>query len=110
MHYHNVIIQLYTRLVSGTGDEEDSDEDAQSSEIGSTSTMANDSRVKLETVLRLAFLRHGFDCWDVFLVQSLGVLAYASLDKMAAANSSRSRVEAVSTLAFCVSNSMGFKS
>lgn len=105
MHYHNVIIQLYTRLVSSSDNEEDSGEAVQLSEIGSTSMMADDSRVNLETVLRLAFLRHGFDCWDVFLVQSLALLAYASLEKMATANSASSRVEAVSTLAFCVSNS-----
>lgn len=81
MLYHNLIINLH-ELVTAHADALSTD----SRWEGSRSALAH-SKLCFETLIRLYFLRHGYESADVYLTHPLAVMAFMSLQKLGAATS-----------------------
>lgn len=104
MYYYNIVINLFMRLLANPDANGDFSDTAASLRTARTSTIAYDARLKLETMLRLYYLRYGFEFWDLFMVQLLAVLAYATVDKLKGmVGSADSQDELISSLVLCVS-------
>lgn len=105
MYFYHIVITLFTRLLANPDANGDSSNASALRRTVHTSTIADDAGLKLETVLRLYYLRYGFEFWDTCMVQMLAVLAYATLDKMTGiVESAATRDELISSLVFCVSD------
>ena len=73
MHYYNLIIFLLETL-NLTSTQARSDESVQRA--------LNEAKVRLETILRLYFLRHGYESYDIFLLSLLSFLGFMQLKNM----------------------------
>ena len=82
--YHNTIINICEALISAP------ESFLAEPPLDNPLAFQAFSKICLETVVRLYYLRHGFERADVFLVQSLAVLAYISVGQIDFLASSKS--------------------
>lgn len=73
MHYYNLIIYLLETLCAVSGHAV-SDRDVQQTLI--------DAKIRMETLLRLYYLRHGFELYDIFMVHFLSFLGFMHLEAL----------------------------
>lgn len=65
------------------------------------SYIATQARHYLETLIRLCYLRHGFETVDSFLVQFLNIVGFRVLDRLKSNPAEADQTEMLSTLALC---------
>jgi hypothetical protein len=101
MHYHNVMILLFEPFVSQraheTGAVRQSTMPRPENEPA-PAEIIKDSKVCLEMLIRLYYLRHGFEHWDSILAYYLAKQASISLADLREAGSSEDRKYPLSTL------------
>ncbi|OWT42895.1 hypothetical protein VFPPC_17912 [Pochonia chlamydosporia 170] len=76
MHYFNVVLCLFEPFVTTSQSDKENDEDKVEGE--SPEQVLLNTKIRLETVWRLYYLRHGFDSYDPFMLQVLIVLGFMS--------------------------------
>ncbi|RYP54262.1 hypothetical protein DL768_000836 [Monosporascus sp. mg162] len=92
MHFHVVIISMFEPFI-GT--------DMPPGEA-SAETIVAESKACFETLIRIYYLRHGFESYDPSLFQFLPLLAYSALEDMRRAEGDSRLYESVrSTLVLC---------
>ncbi|KAI0596077.1 hypothetical protein F4775DRAFT_566407 [Biscogniauxia sp. FL1348] len=92
MHYHNLMIYLFEPFEKMDPiDGEDSPGD-----------ILGQSKACFETLVRLYYLRHGFECHDASLVHFLALLGFSALRDLATADNSNNNIEELrSTVVLC---------
>lgn len=70
MHYYNLIIFLIETLTQTS---------IQAQYDVSVQRALNEAKVRLETLLRLYYLRHGYESYDIFLLSLLSFLGFMQL-------------------------------
>jgi hypothetical protein len=74
MHYHSVLVNLYQPFVAeGSTDQSDSPQ-----------RIATEASEHFETLIRLYFLRHGFENIDLFLCHPLSIFGFIMLERIKA--------------------------
>lgn len=76
MHYHHLIIFLLETLCR-TSTSALHDQGVQKA--------LNDAKIKMETLLRLYYLRHGFEAYDIFLISLLSFLGFMHIKSLKSA-------------------------
>ncbi|KAM5355044.1 hypothetical protein ACJ41O_001690 [Fusarium nematophilum] len=92
LHYYHILIQLYELLIA----ERDVGSPSLSVEADHLQNTLAECRAFFETILRIYYLRHGFEHGNMMLTQYLAKLAFMALDKLvelATPNSSSSRLD-----------------
>ncbi|KAF4340441.1 nitrate assimilation regulatory nirA [Fusarium beomiforme] len=74
--YHNVVINLCELLVP-SGKESEADQTSEE-----TLAQLSHSRICFETIMRLYYLRHGFESADAYMAHDLAVLGFMALGKL----------------------------
>ncbi len=69
IHYHNLLLALYEPLL-----------DAETDQDPSPQQIVTEARKHLQTLVRLYYLRHGFDAMDLFICIPLVLIGFQSLD------------------------------
>jgi hypothetical protein len=77
MHYYNLIIFLLETLIQAT---------AQAVYDVSVQRALNEAKVRLETILRLYYLRHGYESYDIFLVSLLSFFGFMQIKALKSAD------------------------
>jgi hypothetical protein len=101
MHYHNVLISLFKPLIGITPP-------AMDVFTVETKPMPQEilelSKVRLETLIRLYYARHGFEYWDTLLLHFLTLQGFNSLEDLARLNDQADRATRkaiLSTIILC---------
>ncbi len=71
MNYQTILINLFEPFRA--------DDSSETDHI--RNVLANEATAHLETLIRLYFLRHGFESFDPFLVHPLNVLGFSALNR-----------------------------
>lgn len=101
MWYQNIVLSLHEPL-SASEVQRDVFLPENENESGQKpSYIATRARHCLETLVRLYYLRHGFETLDCFLVQFLNLVGFKVLDWLKSNSAEASQTELLSTLALC---------
>ena len=82
MHFHYVTIQLFQPLIQSKVDQAEAHDVCERLFNKAPERVISDARIHLETLLRIYYLRHGFEGLDVFLLAPLTLVGFMSLDAM----------------------------
>ncbi|KAK5997432.1 Nitrogen assimilation transcription factor nit-4-like protein [Cladobotryum mycophilum] len=99
MHFHNMMICLFEPLVSGESPETLSDSEGDA-DILTPSDIVTHSKICMESVIRLYYLRHGFDIWDTLIIVYLQFVGFNTLRDLAISDA-KSYNSMLSTILLC---------
>lgn len=84
LQYHHVIINLFEPFVASQRERLQISSLLSDSSSNDLRKIQQTSLICYETLIRIYYLRHGFDCLDVYLMHSLVMLGFIFLRKIAA--------------------------